>query len=78
MNSRLVFLVAVLASCTSNPSTDHLLLDSALRVSPVSQPVSPGLVPWHVDREAALAAAKESGRPILLFQMFGRLDERFC
>jgi len=40
--------------------------------------VAPGLVHWHADRAAALAAAKESGRPVLIFQMLGRLDERFC
>jgi hypothetical protein len=40
--------------------------------------VQPGLVQWHADRESALAAAKESGRPVLIFQMLGRLDELFC
>jgi len=44
----------------------------------MAERVAPGLVAWHPDREAALAAAQVSGRPVLLFQMLGRLDERFC
>ncbi len=40
--------------------------------------VEPGLVPWHADLEAALAAAKSSGKPVLLFQLLGRLDQEFC
>ncbi|MEM7308328.1 MAG: hypothetical protein AAF682_16735 [Planctomycetota bacterium] len=38
----------------------------------------PGDVAWHGSYEEALAAAAESGRPVLLFQLFGRLDEAFC
>jgi hypothetical protein len=40
--------------------------------------VEPGLVPWHADFAAACAAAKSSGKPVLLFQMMGRLDQQFC
>ena len=40
--------------------------------------VSPGLVPWHADFAAACAAAQRSGKPVLLFQLLGRLDEEFC
>lgn len=39
--------------------------------------VAPGKVRWHDDFDAACAAAKTSGRPVLLFQMIGRLNERF-
>jgi hypothetical protein len=40
--------------------------------------VEPGLVRWHPSFAAACAAAKKSGKPVLLFQMMGRLDEQFC
>jgi hypothetical protein len=39
--------------------------------------VRPGDVNWHSTFESAQAASKESGRPVLLFQMMGNLDERF-
>ena len=45
---------------------------------PSTEAVEPGLVRWHANREAAIAAAKQSRRPLLIFQMLGRLDERFC
>jgi hypothetical protein len=40
--------------------------------------VQPGNVRWHKDFAAARAAAGKSGKPVLLFQMMGNLDERFC
>ena len=53
---------------------------------PLSQPggkwtnprVQPGAVEWHEDFGAACEASKKSGRPVLLFQMLGRLDQEFC
>ena len=39
--------------------------------------VPPGLVRWHPDLPAARAAADATGKPVLLFQMIGRLDQRF-
>lgn len=39
--------------------------------------VAPGLVRWHTDFDQARAAADASGKPVLLFQMIGRLDQRF-
>jgi hypothetical protein len=44
----------------------------------VNPKVLPGKVRWHKDFDAACQAAKKSGKPVLLFQMMGRLDERFC
>jgi hypothetical protein len=46
--------------------------------APTSPKVAPGLVRWHPDLATAQAAAKSSGKPVLLFQMMGRLDDRFC
>jgi hypothetical protein len=46
--------------------------------SPANPRTRPGLVRWHADFTAACAAARRSGKPVLLFHMLGRLDERFC
>ncbi|MFL5328872.1 MAG: hypothetical protein ACJ8C4_08140 [Gemmataceae bacterium] len=40
--------------------------------------VVPGMVHWHPSCAAAMAAASKSGKPVLLFQMMGRLDHQFC
>ena len=40
--------------------------------------VAPGLVRWHADLAAARAAAVKSRRPVLVFQLLGRLDREFC
>ena len=40
--------------------------------------VAPGKVRWHASFAAARAAAEKSGRPVLLFQLMGNLDDRFC
>jgi hypothetical protein len=40
--------------------------------------VRPGLVRWHASYADALAAASESGKPVFLFQLLGRLDAGFC
>ena len=39
--------------------------------------VKPGLVSWHQDYVTARAASQVSGKPILLFQLLGNLDEHF-
>ena len=39
--------------------------------------VAPGKVKWHKDFQMACRAAAKSGKPVLLFQMMGNLDERF-
>ena len=48
--------------------------------SPAADPLAavPGLVAWHPSPGAALAAARSSGRPVLVFQLLGRLDEEHC
>jgi len=40
--------------------------------------VEPGKVHWHASFDAARAASKVSGKPVLLFHMMGRLDRQFC
>ena len=44
----------------------------------VNPPVRAGRVRWHADFDAACTAARRSGKPVLLFQMMGRLDQKFC
>ena len=39
--------------------------------------VEPGKVKWHESFEAAKKTAATSGKPVLLFQMMGRLDQQF-
>jgi hypothetical protein len=46
--------------------------------APANPKVEPGLVKWHGDFAAARAASARSGKPVLLFQMLGRMDEHFC
>jgi hypothetical protein len=40
--------------------------------------VAPGLVRWHADFASACAAARASGKPVLLFQLLGQLDDELC
>jgi hypothetical protein len=44
----------------------------------VNPKVQPGKVRWHADFDTACRAATQSGKPVLHFQMMGRLDEKFC
>jgi hypothetical protein len=41
-------------------------------------PAPPGRVRWHENFGAACTAAERSGKPVFLFHMLGRLDEKFC
>ncbi len=40
--------------------------------------VEPGKVNLHASFTEACAAAEKSGKPVLLFQMMGKLDQKFC
>jgi hypothetical protein len=40
--------------------------------------VKPGDVKWHPSFAEACKAAEKSGKPVLLFQMMGKLDDQFC
>ncbi|MBW3541777.1 MAG: hypothetical protein KY476_16035 [Planctomycetes bacterium] len=63
------------------PSAQVLYRSSAKGSDPVRQQlnptVEPGRVRWLADFDAARATAARSGRPVLLFQLMGRLDQRF-
>jgi hypothetical protein len=38
----------------------------------------PGRVRWHATFADACGKARRSGKPVLLFQMMGKLDDQFC
>lgn len=40
--------------------------------------VKPGLITWHPTFADACQAAQKSGKPVLLFQLMGKLDNQFC
>ena len=40
--------------------------------------VEAGKVKWHATLAEAQAAAKKSGKPVLIYQMMGYLDKKFC
>jgi len=44
----------------------------------VNPKVEPGKVKWHASFDEARAAAVKSKKPVLLFQMMGKLDDQFC
>jgi hypothetical protein len=45
---------------------------------PKTDEVRPGLVHWLPNFEVACGASAQSGKPVLLFQMMGNLNEEFC
>jgi hypothetical protein len=47
-------------------------------LTPATPPPGPAGIRWHPSFDAALAAAGRSGRPVLLFQLLGGLDDEFC
>jgi hypothetical protein len=44
----------------------------------VNPKVEPGRVRWHGSFDEACRASARSGKPVLLFQMMGKLDDQFC
>jgi len=44
----------------------------------VNPKVEPGAVKWHATLDDACKASAKSGKPVLLFQMMGNLNEKFC
>ena len=64
-----------LAARSSRESLKAQLAEKA--TAAVNPSVEPGRVRWHSDFAAACAASRQSGKPVLLFQLLGRLDQRF-
>jgi hypothetical protein len=52
---------------------------TAVQPAPDTTRVSAGLVEWHASGvDAARLASHATGRPVLLFELFGELDQAFC
>lgn len=51
---------------------------SAVPAKPSMAKVQPGLVNWRGNLSDALSASKVSGKPVLLFQLLGNLDDAYC
>jgi len=58
--------------------SSHLGASIHPKPSLVNRRVKPGDVGWHINFEQACKASKLSGRPVLLFEMMGKLDDEFC
>jgi hypothetical protein len=59
-------------------ATSEASAKPATNVGFVNPKVEPGKVKWHLDFDAACKSAADSGKPVLLFQLMGNLDDRFC
>jgi len=46
--------------------------------APAPGRVSTGKVAWRASLEAALEQARTSGKPVLVFQLLGKLDDEWC
>ncbi len=73
-------LAAGTALTLGGASTSHGDVRVAVPVRPAdaNPPARPGRVRWHDDFAAACTASRGSNKPVFLFQMLGRLDEKFC
>ena len=58
------------------PASLDTLRDGSQDDAPPRVPA--GLLDWHPTLDAAREAAAVSGKPILLFELFGRIDEERC
>ena len=57
----------------AEPQQVHALAPTAQENCP-----DPAVVRWHASYEEALAASRVSKKPVLLFQLLGRLDDALC
>jgi hypothetical protein len=60
------------------PARELVAARSATVLASDNPKVKPGLVKWHANFAEACEASKKSGKPVLLFQMMGKLDDQFC
>lgn len=60
------------------PSYRHQPIATSLDQVGRNDQVKPGLVTWHADFTNACRASTKSGKPVLLFQMMGNLNQEFC
>ena len=81
-----LFALSTLSACADGPPVDvtkRVIEADAKHVVEVSRQlevaldtkVKPGDIQWHPGFAAACTAARASGKPVLLFQLLGKLDE---
>jgi hypothetical protein len=70
--------VVTLTSGDAPPGSEPLQASPAAARDQANPAVRPGQVRWHEGFAAACAAGRRSGKPVLLFHMMGRLDQKFC
>jgi hypothetical protein len=68
---------AIVKATDAGPPANPALEEEVLSAKDDNPKVAPGMVRWHDDFAAACKAAETSGKPVLLFQMLGQLDQRF-
>ena len=73
-----VVLAFVATACQSQAQDGKVEKDmNATEIATVTT-VAPGKVHWHESLAAAIQAAKASKKPVLHFQLLGRLDQELC
>ncbi len=72
----LVFSAPLVAQDESKMRVEQPIKDRLAAVE--EAPGEASAVRWHGSLDEAIRAARESGRPILHFQLLGRLDDEFC
>ncbi len=84
IQNRRRFLQTTLAAGTAltvgaaSSSQGHLPVPDPSPAEADNPAARPGRVDWRENFAAACAAARDSGKPVLLFHMMGRLDQKFC
>jgi hypothetical protein len=73
-----LLLVAAACARPADPAPAAPARPAAEAASIPSPPAAPGLVRWHENLDAARGAAAASGKPVLVFQLLGRLDDELC
>jgi hypothetical protein len=68
-----LLLLLFTSTCTKATTNDD---PAAASAAPATTTIAG--VRWHASFAAARAEARRDGKPILLLQLFGRLDEEFC
>lgn len=69
--------IAAPAPTRSQPSSDPVVSRSN-GTNRSEDKVQPGFVAWHSNFSEACETSKRSGKPVLLFEMLGKLDDEFC
>ena len=73
-----LLLFAAACAPSADPAPSASPRPAAEAATAVNPPAAPGLVRWHESVDAARGAATASGKPVLVFQLLGRLDDELC